>query len=64
MDMFNANLLRILFTTERKQKYVPKNEALVIKFAMYNTKLVSWLVSEKLVTILEHLIKIGVSFEK
>jgi hypothetical protein len=43
--MFNLNLLKILFTTDRKQKYVPRHEAQVIKFAMYNTKLVSWLLA-------------------
>lgn len=45
MDMFNINLMKILYTTERKQKYVPKHEANVIKYAMYNTKLVSWLLA-------------------
>lgn len=45
MDLFNLNLVKILFTTERKQKYVPKNEAQVIKYAMYNTKLVAWILT-------------------
>lgn len=62
MDMFNINLLKILFTTERKQKYVPKHEAQVIKFAMYNTKLISWLLAEKLITVLKNLINVGAHF--
>lgn len=60
--MFNINLLKILFTTERKQKYVPKHEAQVIKFAMYNTKLISWLLAEKLITVLKNLINVGAHF--
>lgn len=43
--MFNFNLLKILYTTERKQKFVPKSEAFIIKYAMHNTKLVSWLLT-------------------
>lgn len=62
--MFNLNLLKILFTTDRKQKYVPRHEAQVIKFAMYNTKLVSWLLAQKLITVLKNLISVGISFEE
>lgn len=40
MDVFNINLLKILYTTQRKQKYVPLHEAKIIKFAMFNTKLI------------------------
>ena len=59
MDMFNKNLLKILATTELEQKYVPVNEAKVIKYAMFNTKLVSWILTEKLIFVLKNIIKIG-----
>ena len=59
MDMFNKNLLKILATTELEQKYVPVNEAKVIKYAMFNTKLVSWILTEKLIFVLKSLIEVG-----
>ena len=62
--MFNLNLLKILYTTQRKQKYVPKDEAHVIKYAMYNTKVVSWLMAEKLIMVLKNLISVGIEMEK
>ena len=59
MDMFNKNLLKILDTTELEQKYVPIHEAKVIKYAMFNTKLVSWMLAEKLIFVLKSLIEVG-----
>lgn len=63
MDIFNINLLKILYTTERKQKYVPLREAKIIKYAMLNTKIVSWMLSEMLIYILHKLIEVGQSME-
>lgn len=65
MDMFNINLLKILYLTELKQKYVPKHEAQVIKYAMFNTKLVSWMLAEKLIFVLKSLVETGqkISYE-
>lgn len=45
MDYFNSNLLKILGQAEQIQKFVPKKEAEVIKYAMFNTKLLSWMVA-------------------
>ena len=59
MDVFNMNLLKILDTSERKEKFVPKVEANVIKYAMFNTKVVSWLLLRKLLYVLKNLIRVG-----
>jgi len=59
MDIFNINLLKILYTTERKQKYVPLREAKVIKYSMLNTKIVSWMLSEMLVFLIKMLVEVG-----
>lgn len=64
MDIFNINLLKILYTTERKQKYVPLNEVKIIKYAMLNTKIVSWMVAEMLVFLLKTLVTVGEEIEK
>ena len=63
MDIFNINLLKILFTTERKQKYVPLREAKVIKYSMLNTKIVSWMLSEMLVFLIKMLVEVGQEME-
>ena len=59
MDVFNMNLLKIIDTSERKQKFVPRIEAHVIKYAMFNTKVVSWLLIRKLLYVLKNLIQVG-----
>ena len=38
---------------------MPKNEAKVIKYGMFNTKLVSWMLAEKLIFVLRSLITVG-----
>ena len=64
MNLFNMNLLKILDTSERKEKFVPKVEADVIKYAMFNTKVVSWLLIRKLIYVIKSLIKIGKSIKE
>lgn len=59
MDLFNINLLKVLDTAERVEKFVPKIEANVIKYSSFNTKVVSWLIIRKLIFVLKNLIKIG-----
>jgi hypothetical protein len=42
---------------------VPLREAKIIKYAMLNTKIVSWMLSEMLIYILHKLIEVGQSME-
>ncbi len=42
---------------------MPLREAKIIKYAMLNTKIVSWMLSEMLIYILHKLIEVGQSME-
>lgn len=44
IELFNHNLIKILAHAERNEKYVPKKEAEIIKYSMFNKKLLSWMV--------------------
>lgn len=62
MDRFNSNLIRLLDTSNRKQKYVPKRETETIKYSNLNVNFIEWLLAEKLKLALKKLIKVGKSF--
>jgi hypothetical protein len=48
-----------LTKAERKPRYVPKREAEIIKYSMFNKKLLSWMMIEKLKIVLKKLIKVS-----
>lgn len=56
------NLLKILGNCQVKQKFIPENDAIVIKYASYNTMLVSWILVQKLIFLLKKLIMISHEF--
>lgn len=60
MNIFNMNLLKILGNCEFKQKYIPDNDSLIIKYASYNTLLVSWILVQKLTFLIEKLITVSI----
>lgn len=64
IQLFNHNLIKIISKADRKQKYVPKREAEIIKYSMFNKRLLSWTVIEKLMIVLKKLITTSQNLEK
>ena len=58
------NLLKILEYSERKQKYVPKDDSVLIRYANSNTLLVSWMLVQRLIYIIKYLIEISLKVSK
>lgn len=63
MHRFQHNLIKIVEQGELCERYVPRNDAEIIKFAAYNTKFMSWMLAEKLTIVMKKLIKVGRSFK-
>ncbi len=45
MHKFQHNLIKIIEQAELTERYVPRNDAEIIKFASYNTKFMSWMLA-------------------
>jgi hypothetical protein len=45
MYRFQHNLVKIVEQGELKERYVPRKDAELIKFAAYNTKFMSWMLA-------------------
>jgi hypothetical protein len=45
MYRFQHNLVKIVEQGELKERYVPRKDAEIIKFAAYNTKFMSWMLA-------------------
>lgn len=63
MYKFQHNLIKIIDQAELSERYVPRKDAEIIKFAAYNTKFMSWMLAEKLTIIMEILINVGRHFK-